>query len=191
MGSIVARHLNQEQFSCVPTFKLFMDSNYKPVVKGQDGGIWNRLKCIPFDLQLGEAEMDRGLRDKLEPEAPGILNWLLDGLMTWHESGLAAPAEVLAATDDYKKEMDLLGHFLAECVDTGADPDQEQAAHPLFVAYRDLLKSSGEWPMPERRFAQAMRERGYHPRKTNKGNVYLGLRLSLRMADSGELVEVR
>ena len=41
---ITARFLYGEYFNFVPTFKIWMATNHKPVIKGTDHGIWRRIK---------------------------------------------------------------------------------------------------------------------------------------------------
>ncbi|MCW1002714.1 hypothetical protein OJ603_10885, partial [Streptococcus anginosus] len=38
--SIVARHLYGSEFEYTPTFKIFMATNHKPLIRGTDDGIW-------------------------------------------------------------------------------------------------------------------------------------------------------
>lgn len=45
--------------------------------------IWNRLKCIPFKVQIPDAEIDKNLRTKLRAELAGILRWL-EGAVLYH-----------------------------------------------------------------------------------------------------------
>ncbi|GHU12348.1 hypothetical protein FACS1894161_0380 [Spirochaetia bacterium] len=76
---MTARFLYGEFFSFVPTFKIFMATNHKPVIKGTDHGIWRRIKLIPFTNRIPEEKQDKNLEEKLRAEASGILNWLLEG----------------------------------------------------------------------------------------------------------------
>jgi hypothetical protein len=47
---IAVRFLHKEFFTYHPVFKVWMSSNYKPNIKGQDWGIWRRLKLLPFEV---------------------------------------------------------------------------------------------------------------------------------------------
>jgi putative DNA primase/helicase len=80
---LTARFLYGEHFNFVPTFKIFMASNHKPVIKGTDHGIWRRIKLIPFTTTVTEEKMDKSLEQKLMEEKSGILNWLIEGLLRW------------------------------------------------------------------------------------------------------------
>ncbi len=50
-----------EFFEFKPTHKLQLLTNHKPVIKGQDSGIWRRIMLIPFkaSFDAAEGEADR------------------------------------------------------------------------------------------------------------------------------------
>jgi hypothetical protein len=77
---VTARHIRSKPITFLPEFKLWFQSNYEPVIKGQDLGIWRRVKRIPWNYTVPDAEKDERLPSKLRAEAPGILNWALRGL---------------------------------------------------------------------------------------------------------------
>ena len=91
----------------MPTFKIFMASNHKLVIKGMDHGIWCRIKLVPFTTTIADDRRDKYLEQKLLSEKSGILNWLIKGALRWRREGLNTPAIVLNATDEYCGEMDL------------------------------------------------------------------------------------
>ena len=63
-----ARFLYKEFFDFVPQFKLWIRCNDRPVISGQDHGIWRRVRCIPFDVTIADADKDPDLKAKLEAE---------------------------------------------------------------------------------------------------------------------------
>jgi putative DNA primase/helicase len=111
---MTARFLYGEFFNFTPTFKIFMATNHKPVIKGTDHGIWRRIKLIPFTTRIAEEKQDKNLEMKLREEASGIFNWLLEGTARWRREGLKTPRAVTLATDEYRGEMDVIGNFLKE-----------------------------------------------------------------------------
>ena len=52
LGKLQARYLYGEWFEFDATFKLFLDTNHKPLIPGDDPAIWNRLKFIPFTVTI-------------------------------------------------------------------------------------------------------------------------------------------
>lgn len=113
--AISARFLHAEFFTFNPLFKLFLHGNHKPQVRGNDAGVWRRIKLIPFEVAIAEKDQDKHLPEKLKKELPGILNWAIKGCLQWQEVGLAAPDEVARATAEYREEMDVLAPFFADC----------------------------------------------------------------------------
>ena len=115
--ALTARFLYGEYFNFVPTFKIFMASNHKPMIKGTDHGIWRRIKLIPFTTRITDDKRDPYLDQKLLSEKSGILNWLIEGALRWKSEGLKVPAVITYATDEYRGEMDVIGNFIKErCV---------------------------------------------------------------------------
>jgi putative DNA primase/helicase len=112
--ALTARFLYGEYFNFVLTFKIFMASNHKPVIRETDHGIWRRIKLIPFTTRIAEDKRDRYLEQKLLAEKSGILNWLIEGALRWKQEGLKVPVIITNATDEYRGEMDVIGNFIRE-----------------------------------------------------------------------------
>src|SRR5437867_6039937 len=89
-----------------PEFKLWLATNHKPVIRGTDKAIWDRIRLVPFTVRIPDAEQDKALGEKLRAELPGILRWVVDGCLAWQRDGLGMPAEVQEATATYRAEMD-------------------------------------------------------------------------------------
>ena len=103
-----------------PTWTVYMPTNHKPIIKGTDNGIWRRMGLLPFERDFRNDPhivKDDQRREKLEAELPGILALIVRAGMRYRQSGLNPPAKVLAASADYRKDMDLLGEWIEECCD--------------------------------------------------------------------------
>ena len=177
---ISARFLYGEYFDFTPQFKLFLSTNNKPVIKGNDDAIWRRIMFLRFPVQIPKEERDLDLSEKLKAEAPGILAWAVRGCLSWLKYGLEPPAEVIAATEEYRAEMDVLADFLADCC---------VVAYGLSASSAELYKAYSEWAeeqgMPEKQrmklktFGVCLSERGFQ-RDKGTGGQRLRLGLSLR-----------
>jgi putative DNA primase/helicase len=170
---IAARHLYQAYFEFVPQFKLFVVGNHKPVVRGDDIGIWRRILLIPFLVRIPQDEQDPRLAERLRKELPGILNWAVAGYQEWRRRGLAPPREVTDAVEDYKQEMDVLGQWLDECCERGEG--FEIAAHDAYFEFTQWLRANGFKSWTSTRLGRKLKER-FLPRRRNHGIVYLGFR---------------
>ena len=173
--ALTARFLYREFFEFKPTFKLFLATNHKPVIKGTDHAIWRRIRLVPFTVTIPDEEQDKALNDKLREELPGILAWAVRGCLAWQEQGLGAPEEVLNATQDYKNEMDVLGSFLEECC------VQEGYVHvtskALYQAYEQWCEANSEDQMTQRALGLRLQERGLISERTSHFRGWKGIGL--------------
>jgi putative DNA primase/helicase len=177
---ISARFMRGEWFSFAPTFTPWLATNHRPIIRGSDPAIWDRIGLIPFTVRIPDDEQDPELLDKLKAEYPGILTWIVRGAAEWYRQGLKTPAAVREATGSYQAEMDVLGTFLSErCVN---DQDEETGwvlAGDLYEAYTKWCEESGEKPMPKRTLGLRLAERGYTAARVGKARTrgWIGLRL--------------
>lgn len=183
--TISARYLFGEWFQFAPSFKLFLGTNHKPVIKGTDHAIWRRIRIVPFTVQIPKAEQDDALKDKLLLEAPGILRWLVEGCAAWHAEGLGVPRDVEAATQEYRDEMDVLGLFLTERCEVNASAGESSS--DLYAAYEDWAKKAGEKTVTKKAFGLALEERGFSRDRTKRRRMWKGLKLSTEPSSDPDL----
>jgi len=170
---ITARFLYGEYFNFTPTFKIYMATNHKPVIKGTDHGIWRRIMLIPFTTTIPKEKQDKSLEEKLKNEASGILNWLLEGTLRWRREGLAAPAVILNATDEYRGEMDVIGNFINErCIKKA---DVTIRIRELYKAYSDWCDDNKEHAVSERFFTMRLKEMGFVQCRTAEARYWSGI----------------
>jgi putative DNA primase/helicase len=179
---IAARYMRQDFFEFSPTFKIALACNYKPVIRGTDLAIWRRIRLIPFDVTIPTEERDKDLPDKLRAELPGILAWAVRGCLEYQREGLRPPPDVLAATDAYRADSDVLGEFIAEKCITGTD--EWATKDEMFRAYATWCEASGENPVSKRRFGDRLSERDgiADNRDHNRGRYWIGVSLKRESA---------
>ncbi|MGO9120492.1 MAG: phage/plasmid primase, P4 family [Desulfomonilaceae bacterium] len=131
---ITARFLHREFFEYLPEGKLFFSANHRPDIRDTSHGFWRRVILVPFNRVFSGAEKDDSLRERLQAEASGILNWLIQGCLDWQASGLNAPEDIRLAVADYRSETDVLADFLDSCCETG--PGQTVTVKDLFDSYK-------------------------------------------------------
>jgi P4 family phage/plasmid primase-like protien len=154
---ITARFLHKEFFTFIPVGKIWIATNNKPKVIGQDDGIWRRIHLIPFTQQFLGRE-NKALKDQLRSELPGILNWILEGTRIWLRDGLQPPDEVRAATAAYRQESNPITPFVEACCVVGSSM-MLQAAHG-YSAYREYCAEIDAEPwkrLTEKAWNKAMR----------------------------------
>ncbi len=174
---ILARFLRQEFFEFIPEFKVFFTTNHRPIIHGIDEGIWRRVKMIPFTVTIPKESIDRKLPEKLSLEMPGILNWAVEGCAKWQKDGLGNPPSIAGATDEYKRNMDILEPFIFEkCL---VNPMARIEAKELYQEYKFWCQNSGEFGLSNRAFYRMMETKGYK-RERGSGNRFFihGITLS-------------
>ena len=165
---VLARRLYEEAWPLRPSWKLHVAANHKPVVKGSDEGIWRRLMLCPWLRRFEGAAEDKRLKEKLAAELPGILNWCVMGFIQWREQGgLRPPACVLAATNEYRADNDVLGMWVAECCVKEANAVAEAAA--LYRSYKAWSEDRGEHAMTATAFGMKLEHLGFSSERPSGG----------------------
>ena len=133
---VTARALYSAEVSFTPAFQLFISCNALPAFDGADSAMRRRLRVIPFESEIPDADQDGKLAATLAREAPGILAWAIEGAREWYEQGLGNCAAVEAASAASSQAADPVGQFIEdECV---RDPE-------AFIPAADLADAYGRW----------------------------------------------
>ncbi len=169
--TISVRPLYRNAFSFSPTHKLWLAFNHKPIVADNSPAIWNRIHLIPFERNFAKEGADKKLLATLKAEAPGILNWAIEGCLAWQSEGLRVPGAVEQATREYEQESDPIGPFLADCCEV--DRKFQVPKSELWRAYQACCSE----PMSQKNFTEKMRTRGFRERRTGSTRSWVGLRL--------------
>jgi putative DNA primase/helicase len=174
---ITARNLYQDFFDFDPSHKTFLTTNHKPIIRGTDIGIWRRIHLLPFTVAIRADKVEKDFRERrLMPELPGILNWALAGLAAYREQGLNPPVTVLASTQEYRADMDVVGQWIADRCEQ--DPN---ARVPTSLAYNDYSRWAEEevgWALKKLTFRRHLSDRGFGAAKGAHGQRAIrGLRL--------------
>lgn len=192
---IAARFMRREFFEFRPSFLLMLATNNKPNFRGQDEGLWRRVKLIPWERYFAPDERDHKLGDALLAERAGILAWAVRGAVEWYAGGLQDPDTVRGATKEYRETSDALAGFLgrdgrpdsltgAGYVATYSDDDWVLGA----TLWRDYLEWADDQNLParekwtQRMFFTELEGRGLAKRKRNTGIVFMGVR-KVRVTD--------
>ena len=166
---ITARTLHSLPVQFKQTHKIFLITNHPPrVPDGDDYALWRRIIRIPFPIrfvdnpkQPNERPRDKDLDAKLKDEFSGILAWMVRGCLEWQRQGLNPPESVVASTDNYRQEEDLIGQYIEERL---VPVEGEN------VAAGDIYKDYTQW----------CDENGYNP----VSSKMLGNRLTQRFGGS-------
>ena len=171
-----ARRMREDFWEFDPTHKIVIAANHKPRVRDTTDSFWDRFRLVMFNVRIADKKVNTRLRAEMLQERSGILNWLLRGYLAFRRRGLVPPKAVLDATKAYRTREDVLGQFL-----------EEHCAFDLAtarVSAADLLARATKWAAPlnfhapsAKTLAERLEEKGCTSKHTNRGNVWLGVRL--------------
>lgn len=171
-----AQHKFGKEFSYKTTYKIWMATNPKPIIRGTDHGIWRRMFYIPFENIFSEENKDKKMPEKLRAEKPQILGWLIEGYDLYKKEGLTKPKCLEEALADYKNQMNVINAYIkSECTDF---PGFETAARALYQDYKTWAKDNTEYCMSEGKFKEEMVKKGYKRVRKAAGWFYVGIKMN-------------
>ena len=176
--TVSARFMRQDFFQFRPTFKLFIVGNHRPELRNVDEAARRRINIVPFNFKplLPDPELEQ----KLKPEWPAILRWMIDGCLDWQAGGLTRPPSVTAATETYFDDQDLIGQWLEdECDVELGNPHKWESSSQLFKHWKAFADRAGLHGETNKKFAEAMRVRGFEYHRTKDARLFRGVQLRL------------
>lgn len=172
---VSARFMRQDFFEFVPTFKLFITGNHKPVLRNVDDAARRRFRLIPW-LTKPETP-DPELEQKLKAEWPAILRWMIQGCLSWQAEGLPTPEAIRRETNRYFDDQDAMAQWMGdECVvDPEGTPDSmagDTMSSKLYGSWVGWCQRNGEEAGSGKRFSQDLEKRGFEKHPTKAGNCF-------------------
>jgi P4 family phage/plasmid primase-like protien len=172
---VSARFMRGDFFDFNPQFKLLVLGNHKPEIRNVDAALRRRVLLVPFTMT--PKVVDPLLLETLKGEAPAILAWMIRGCLDWQQKGLAIPALVRDATEEYFSSEDAIGRWIQErCMES---PEHTTATNDLFDSWREWAHHNNEYVGSLKRFAQAVAAKGFSRWKDPKSrrHGFSGLRI--------------
>jgi putative DNA primase/helicase len=155
---IPVRRLHEDFFEFLPSFKMVIDGNHKPIIRDNSDGTWRRVKLVPFNIQITKEQIDRDLPARLMAESSGIFAWMVHGALEYLNMGLRIPEAVETATAEYREESDPVGAFIRNaCLVTGDDADREKP-DGLHAAYLEYARREGLFQFNGNTFTKRLAE---------------------------------
>ncbi len=162
--TINARFLHENSFDFKPQFKIYINTNYLPVITDLTLFSSNRLFIIPFDRHFEDWEQDKTLKTAFTEESTksAILNWLIEGYIRLGTEGLIPPESVIIATREYNHDSDKMQLFADECL---VKSSTDVRTSTVYSVYKDWCSDNRMYPESNRVFLQSLRSLGEIKRK--------------------------
>lgn len=150
------RYLHENSFDFQPQFKIYVNTNYLPVINDMTLFTSDRIIIIPFDRHFDEQTRDTSLKQKFaEAEVQSaILNWLLEGYRLLRKEGLRLPKSVRDATERYQHDSDKMVLFFED--NLVADDTAEELTSTVYARYKGWCKDNGCYAEGMKNFKQGL-----------------------------------
>jgi putative DNA primase/helicase len=146
---VSARFMRQDFFEFMPTFKIIIVGNHKPILNNVDDAARRRFNIIPFTNK--PTTVDPHLKVNLVKEYPAILRWMIDGCLDWQKNRLVKPDVVIEATKEYFDSQDVFGQWIAECCEIHpGNKELFERSADLYESWVCYCDGHGEEPGKER-----------------------------------------
>jgi putative DNA primase/helicase len=179
-----ARFLHENSFDFKPQFKLYVNTNYLPVITDMTVFTSNRVLIIPFDRHFEEWEQDKTLKAEFAnaETQSAILNWLVEGYYLLQKEGFKPPQSVIDATAAYCHDSDKITQFAEDkLID---DITSEVRTSLVYEHYKQWCVDNGCYAENSRNFNQELRKFGNVVRKRpQKGGEKTTLLVGYRLKD--------
>lgn len=113
----------------------------------------------------------------LRAEGPGILAWAARGCLLWRREGLKPPPEVMAASQAYRDEMDLIGTFLGDDDQCAIDPKADVGVNEAWTRFKAWCDAHKERSGRMREFVNAVVDHGHEKVRIRQGYRFQGFRV--------------
>jgi len=159
---LTCRHMYGHAFSYYPVFKVYINTNYLPLVNDDTLFSSDRCQLLTFDRHFTKEEQNQNLKEIFrKPEnLSAVLNWLLAGLDRYKVRGLDPVQAVEEATKEYREESDKLQKFIDECLEFA--PGRNVKVKFVYQAYSRWCNESGYGTENKNNFIQDLKAKGIY-----------------------------
>ena len=175
---ITARRLHKDPETFVPTHKLVFCGNHQPNIKGNDDGIWRRIKQVKFEAKIDKPDKTLPEQFRAEEAKSYILNWALEGLSMYQENRkeygkIQEPEIVTKWNKQYRANEDLLLQFIEDYCNVFSQAETTQSM--LRLVYEEWAENSGYHPMTAIALGKSLEQRGFTRRPSNGVRLWCGI----------------
>lgn len=186
-GPVQARQIYGKPFMFQPTLTPIMTTNSPPIITSEYA-INRRILCVVFTYQIPEAKRDPNfIKNRLQPELSGILNWALEGCKQYNEQGLNPPESILQSTREYLYEYDRVLKFINEELER--DEACKISVKDFYALYLPWCKHHDFDPYSSKQLNQELRGMGFQV-KISTGNVYYVFGLKRKQFATKNVIDI-
>jgi putative DNA primase/helicase len=169
--AIEVKKLFQDTFTMTGGPKHIYAVNERPRDIELTHGFFRKYLEIPFNEKLEGSEKIKNYESILYAELPGILNWVLKGVVRLMETKEFTHSEVIAkANDEFRENADSVLSFIR---DSEYKPSEVNfiTTSTLYDQYTAFV-GKGSYPVSEKTFAQRLEKMKFRKHRTMSGRGF-------------------
>lgn len=171
-NEIRAAFKRKDHFTFRPQFKVWLSSNYPANADVDDDAIWYRLRVIQFPNSYAGRE-DKTLKAQLKQteSLQAVLAWAVKGAIRWYNqegTGLRTPKSIEETTQAQRLELDYVGQWLEESIETVDTGTHFVPNSALYLSYQEWCKENGVTPKHKRSLGMELKRKGFAAGKQRK-----------------------
>lgn len=156
-------------YEVIPRAKIAWAMNDLPRIPSANDGLFRRVKVVDI-IPIPESERDPSVKETINEEGAGILNWALEGLNRLRKrEHFEIPQQVATTTRRWQQTNDILALFVAEECETGED--KSVRGKKLYSSYRHWCERNGFKPKSSNAVAEDWRRLGFESGRDKQGVI--------------------
>jgi putative DNA primase/helicase len=134
------------------------------------------MLLLKWPVQIAEKDMrdPEELVNEMLADSSGIFNWLCDGALDFLQNGLYISPGVAAATNEYRREMDIVLQFAEDCLERVVGSTVQ--ARPMYEAFKEWCYANSKAVIFETKFGRDLK-RHFDRDDTKRLRFYLNVKL--------------
>lgn len=150
--TIMVKNLYSDPFELTPYVRLIIGAGELPHIADKTRGLYDRLLIIPYNVTYAGRE-DFGLKEKLEKEISGILNWAIEGRKRLYERGrFTETTEMIEMIRDLKRQNNPIEAYVDERIIKNKDANV--AKSEVYSDYVAWCRIGGYRPLSHIKFSK-------------------------------------
>ena len=164
-GELSGRELYSKPVHFHNKAKFFLSCNELPHVNDHSNGLFRRMLIAPFDAVFNKGDADPDLDEKLEGEAPGVLNRVLEAYRALEARGDFIEVQAVdKALNDYREGEDMILAWFRDSVEITESFDDKISCVELFQSYLSYCEAeNAKFDMQIKQSAFSRRLTKIHP----------------------------
>ncbi|MDD2576780.1 MAG: phage/plasmid primase, P4 family [Bacteroidales bacterium] len=171
--ALTVRKLYNNEYTSTNYPQTIIASNSIPQSSDFSEGYYRRFNFIPFDVTIPKDKINPNLKEELCVEAPGIMQWIIEGIIRLRENKRFSKCETIEKMqNEYRIESDNVCSFLFENNYTQSNT-KKMLFSSLYREFEDYCQEYNYKPLGKKNFKQRLAKLNYEIKYCTGNNLFI------------------